>query len=72
MNLNGEGFNALAKQGDKVVKGQKLLQFNKEIIEKNGLSCEIPVIITNTHQFKDVICEKQGEVNNGDLVLSLC
>ncbi len=72
VNLNGEGFNALAKQGDKVVKGQKLLQFNKEIIEKNGLSCEIPVIITNTHQFKDVICEKQGEVNNGDLVLSLC
>lgn len=54
INLNGEGFNALVKQGDKVKAGQELLDFDLEAIQKAGYSTETMLIITNTNQFSEV------------------
>lgn len=64
--LNGEGFTAFVKQGDKVVKGQKLLEFDKEFIEGKGCSLQSPVLVTNADQFKDIIIEDKTELKTGE------
>lgn len=53
--LNGKYFTPLVKDGDKVVKGQELLNFDREGIEKEGYSTITPVIITNSSDFMDVL-----------------
>lgn len=53
--LNGEGFTAHVKQGDRVKKGQKLLDVDLAFIESKGYSLQTPVIITNSHDLLDVI-----------------
>lgn len=53
--LNGEGFTTFVKQGDKVVCGQKLLEFDKEFILSKGYSLQSPVLVTNTDQFSDIV-----------------
>lgn len=64
--LNGEGFTTFVKQGDKVSKGQKLLQFDKEFIESKGCSLQSPVIVTNADQFKDIIIDEKAELKTGE------
>jgi PTS system glucose-specific IIC component len=50
--MQGRGFEAFVKQGDKVKAGQKLLEFDLEMIRKEAKSIITPVIITNGAQFK--------------------
>jgi len=47
--LNGEGFQAHVKQGDKVRVGQKLISFSPEKIEARGLEATTMVLVSN-HQ----------------------
>lgn len=47
--LNGEGFQAHVKQGDKVRVGQKLISFSPEKIEAHGLEATTMVLVSN-HQ----------------------
>ena len=54
VSLEGKYFESHVKAGDKVEAGQLLVSFEKENIEKEGYSCEIPVIITNTFDYLDV------------------
>ena len=49
--LEGKGFRPFAKEGDRVTKGQKLLEFDMELICKEGYSLVTPVLITNTDEF---------------------
>jgi PTS system beta-glucosides-specific IIC component len=53
--LNGKHFQALVKQGDKVKQGQALLKFDIAGIEKDGYSTQIPVIVTNTPAYTEVV-----------------
>jgi len=55
VSLEGAGFEYFAKEGDIVSQGDKLLSFNKDIIEENNLSLFTPVIVTNTPNFLDVV-----------------
>lgn len=50
--LNGEHFTALAKQGERVQKGQTLLKFDKDAIAKAGYPTQTMVIVTNTPNLK--------------------
>ena len=52
--LEGKGFRPFAKEGDRVTKGQKLLEFDMELICKEGYSLVTPVLITNTDEFSDI------------------
>jgi PTS system glucose-specific IIC component len=45
--LNGEGFTSHVQQGDKVKRGDLMISFDKELIEKNVKSLISPVIITS-------------------------
>lgn len=67
--LEGRGFTAHAKQGDRVVRGQKLLSFDIDAIRAAGYSVETPVIVANTASYLDVLREATGEVNQLDPVI---
>lgn len=69
--LDGKGFTPAAKQGDKVVRGQLLLEFDMEYIQKEGYTITTPVIITNTDDFKEVVPESMGEVNTDSVILTV-
>jgi sugar PTS system EIIA component len=47
VNLKGEGFETFVKAGDKVAAGDKLVRFEKPVIEAKAKSCITPVIVTN-------------------------
>ncbi len=71
VSLNGEGFNKKAELGNKVKKGDLLLEFDMETIKAAGLSTTTPVIITNTDDFAEVIPITSGEVRPGDTVITV-
>ncbi|MCL1949987.1 MAG: beta-glucoside-specific PTS transporter subunit IIABC [Turicibacter sp.] len=59
--LDGEHFKALVKQGDRVQKGQTLVEFDMEAIKAKGYSLVTPVIVTNTNTFSDVVETKMNK-----------
>ncbi|WP_207941534.1 PTS system, beta-glucoside-specific IIA component [Enterococcus sp. DIV2402] len=69
--LDGEGFNAFVKQGDNVIQGQKLLEFDIEKIQKAGYSITTPVVVTNTASYLSVVKESVQSIEGGDLLLTI-
>lgn len=67
--LQGKFFEKHVEQGDKIKKGQLLISFDKEQIEKEGYCLDTPVIITNTDDYLDIVEIGEGEVAQGDLIL---
>ncbi|OAH61213.1 PTS glucose transporter subunit IIA [Domibacillus aminovorans] len=63
VNLKGEGFTALVKEGDQISKGTELLTFDLEYIKNSAPSTVTPVIFTNA---TNITVKKQGEVRQGD------
>lgn len=58
--LEGEGFTAHVSQGDKVKKGDLLVEFDIDFIKSKGYSVTTPVIISNTNDYLDVFkCEAE-------------
>ena len=45
--LNGEGFKAFVKEGDSVTAGQKLLEFDLDILQKKAASPLVLVVVTS-------------------------
>ena len=61
--LEGKHFTLKAKQGDTIKKGQTLLEFDINAIEKEGYSLITPVIITNSDNYLDVIESDKKEID---------
>jgi PTS system beta-glucosides-specific IIC component len=53
--LEGKYFQALAKEGDNVKQGQPLLKFDIAGIQNAGYSTQVPIIVTNTPAYTEVI-----------------
>ncbi|WP_265458942.1 beta-glucoside-specific PTS transporter subunit IIABC [Enterococcus sp. HY326] len=64
--LDGKYFESFVKQGDRVTPGQTLVTFDKDAIEKAGFSTEIPVIVTNSGDYLDVLEPSVKEINFND------
>ncbi|MCB5954354.1 beta-glucoside-specific PTS transporter subunit IIABC [Enterococcus sp. CWB-B31] len=64
--LNGEGFEAFVKNGDKISKGDLLVKFDVALITDKGYSVETPVVITNSNNFLDVLDLSQENVLHGE------
>lgn len=47
VNLKGEGFTVLVKDGEKIKKGQEILKFDLDFIKKSAPSTVTPIIFTN-------------------------
>lgn len=69
--LNGEGFDVKVKQGDRVKKGQVLVNFDIDFIKSKNLSTITPVIVTNTSSLKEVVPHDAGKVTNEDVIINI-
>lgn len=52
--LNGEGFTTHVEEGDKVKKGDLLLEIDLDLLREKGYPIETPVVITNMEDIKDL------------------
>ena len=63
--LNGTGFAPKVKQGDKVVKGDVLIQVNLTALRSAGKQTVTPVVITNSAIWRVKGLKESGEVHAG-------
>ena len=61
--LNGEGFEALAEQGQKIKAGTPIVKIDRDFITSKGLSLATPVLITNVSDVKSI-----SPIENGDVI----
>jgi PTS system beta-glucosides-specific IIC component len=71
VDMNGDGFSPKKAQGDKVKKGDLLLEFDIAKIQAAGHPVTTPIIITNTDAFADVLPTDAAEVKPGDKLITL-
>lgn len=69
--LEGKGFKGMVKDGDKITKGQTLIEFDIDYITKEGYCLETPVLVTNADNYLDVISENKDNVNYGESIISI-
>lgn len=60
--LKGRGFETFVKAGERVRLGQKLLSFDKQIIQAAGYDPTVLVIVTNTVEMAIIETTKQTEI----------
>ncbi|MCY7502830.1 beta-glucoside-specific PTS transporter subunit IIABC [Bacillus pumilus] len=65
VNLNGQFFDVLVKEGDEMKTGDHLLSFDIEGIQSNHLDVVTPIIVTNSTQYLDVIHTGDAHVTAG-------
>lgn len=58
--LNGEGFETLVAQGDKVKQGQPLLKVDLAFVKDNAPSIITPIIFTNLQQGQQIELKKKA------------
>ncbi|MBU8567698.1 beta-glucoside-specific PTS transporter subunit IIABC [Virgibacillus pantothenticus] len=69
--LEGKFFNAHVAQGDKIKKGQLLIEFDIEAIEKAGYDIATPVVITNFDQYTSIETAEEGTIQIGKPIIFL-
>lgn len=69
--LDGKGFLAHVKQGDRIQQGQLLLEVDLKAIEEAGFSVETPIVITNSSDLLDVIETDKKEVSTKDELITV-
>jgi PTS system beta-glucosides-specific IIC component len=69
--LNGKGFTPKKKQGDRVTKGELMLEFDMNVIKEAGYSTVTPMIITNSEDFADIIPAEPGSITHGQDAITL-
>ncbi len=69
--MNGQGFKSLVKPGDKIRKGQKLMEFDLDLVREQAKSDITPIILTNA-KLKDLSWAKNsGTLAPQDKVLDV-
>lgn len=71
VNLEGKYFEPQVTVDTKVKKGDLLLKFDLEAIKAEGYDTVIPVIVTNTADFKEVSLVTEGAAKAGEDFLSV-
>lgn len=69
--LGGKGFKAFVEMGEEVKQGQKLLEFDKKLINGAGYSLVTPVLVANSGEFERVEPTEAENVQAGDLLLRI-
>lgn len=62
VNLQGEHFRPLVKEGDIVKAGTPLLEFDKEAIERAGYDLTTPVLVINSDEFQLTKLQSGGTI----------
>lgn len=69
VNLKGEGFHLKVKEGQRIKKGETLIEFEPEIINQNKMNLITPIIVLNYEKFLDVVHTEEVSVNAQDKLL---
>lgn len=69
VSLDGKGFTAKVKSGEKVKKGQLLLEFDVEYIKSQNLPLTTPVVVTNSDDMAEMKTMDVEMVNNADVIM---
>ena len=64
--LNGEGFKPLVKTGDKVRKGQPLVEVDWDLLKSKGYEIVTPVVVSNGAKFAGINDKSSGKIATGD------
>ena len=71
VNLQGQHFRPLVKEGDVVKAGTPLLEFDKASIEREGYDLTTPVLVVNSEDFTLTKHQLQGAIGMGSPLMSL-
>lgn len=71
VSLKGKHFKTFMNTGDKVKKGDKLIEFDRKAIADEGFNTIIPVVICNSDSYSEIIAETTKNVAPGDLLMTL-
>ena len=63
--LEGKPFKALVKDGQRIQKGQLLLEFDMDLIQKEGCKVVTPVVVTNADELPGVRIENESIIIGG-------
>lgn len=69
--LEGRGFEACIKQGDRITKGQTILKFDMDVIKEAGYSVVTPIVVTNSSQFLDVVQTESKNIELEDNLITV-
>ena len=68
--LGGEYYTAKVSNGQKIKKGDLLLEFDMDEIAKAGYSMVTPVIVTNSDEYEGLTFKEHGRVEPGDRIIT--
>ena len=68
--LNGAPFNPIIHAGDHVTAGELIMEFDREMLIKEGYDIVTPVIVTNCEKY-NLVTREAGKVMNGEPVATL-
>ncbi|QOS80522.1 PTS glucose transporter subunit IIA [Paenibacillus sp. JNUCC31] len=71
VSLKGKHFTSFVSDGDTVRKGDKLVEFDLEGITAAGLDTTTSVIVSNTAVYMDIQAKQQGQVNQGEALITV-
>lgn len=69
--LDGKGFETFVKDGDKVKKGDKLLNFDLEFVKANAPSLASPCICTSLSSKQKIRLLKIGDIKAGEALVAI-
>ncbi|MDY3296666.1 beta-glucoside-specific PTS transporter subunit IIABC [Selenomonas sp.] len=69
--LEGKYFHAHVQQGEKVKKGQLLIEFEPEKIKEAGYPVVTPVLVTNTASYLDVVPTEAGTIAENENLITV-
>ena len=70
ISLNGKGFTSYIKTGQKVKAGEKLIEFDKSLIESRELCSDVILIALDNPELPDVTFESGMQATAGETVIA--
>lgn len=71
VNLNGEGFHVFVKENQTISKGDRLVTFDKDLIEKKGYSTEVLMIFSSVAEARNLTMDYTGTTEGNEIVAVL-
>lgn len=71
VNLKGNGFTLRVEQGERIKKGQPLIEVDFNIMKENNIDLTTPMVITNGDDTGEVDIIGKGEVEVGDVIIQI-
>jgi len=71
VDLNGKFFEVKVQQGQEVKQGDILVTFEREAILAAGYQIETPIIITNSHDYSEIIVSDEEILTTADKLMTI-